>query len=92
MKRSLLSGFLICVLLAACALFKPGLLLSEVPRINKADLLKLLDDPNVTILDVRTNQAWTEATQKIKGAVREKPSEFSTWALKYTKDRRFVLY
>ncbi len=92
MKRSLLSGVLIVVLLAACALIKPGLLLSEVPRIDKAELLKLLDDPNVTILDVRTDQDWTEATQKIKGAVREKPAEFSTWAMKYPKDRRYVLY
>jgi len=92
MKRSLLSGLLIAVVLAACALIKPGLLLSEVPRIDKSELLKLLDDPNVTILDVRTNQDWTEATQKIKGAVREIPSEFSIWAMKYPKDRLYVLY
>ncbi len=92
MKRSVLSDSLLVVLLAACALIRPGLLLSEVPRIDKAQLLKLIDDPNVTILDVRTNQDWTAATQKIKGAVREKPAEFPTWAMKYPKDRRYVLY
>lgn len=91
MKRVLLLGIAI-ILLASCALVSPGLRLSEVPRIEPERLLSMMNDPDVTILDVRTGQDWTEATHKIKGAVREAPGEFSRWALKYPRDRKYILY
>jgi rhodanese-related sulfurtransferase len=44
------------------------------------------------LIDVRAGKDWTESDTKIKGAVREDPKEFSSWADKYPKDKTLVLY
>jgi rhodanese-related sulfurtransferase len=90
--RPILSSLVIVIVLSSCAIFHSGLKLSEIPRIDREQLLKTMDDPNLTILDVRTSQDWYEATLKIKGAIRETPAEWTHWISKYPKDRRYVLY
>jgi rhodanese-related sulfurtransferase len=45
------------------------------------------------IIDVRTDWSWKETDKKIKGAVREDSlAEVKTWAPKYPKEKRIVLY
>ncbi len=44
------------ILFASCAFARPGLKLADVQRIEPEKLLSMMNDPNITILDVRTNQ------------------------------------
>jgi predicted sulfurtransferase len=67
-------------------------LAAEVPRMTKEELKPKLDNPDVVIVDVRVGKDWKGSEFKIKGAVRENPSEFSSWAEKYPKDKTIVLY
>jgi len=41
--------------------------------ITKEQLKGLLDSPDLTLIDMRFGRDWTDATLKIKGAVREDP-------------------
>ena len=65
---------------------------AEVPRMTKEELKAKLDNPDVVIVDVRAGKDWEGSEFKIKGAVRENPAEFSSWAEKYPKDKTLVLY
>jgi predicted sulfurtransferase len=64
----------------------------EVPRMTKEQLNALLDDPDVLILDVRSSRDWSRSGRKIKGAVRENPKRFKSWAHAYSKEKTLVLY
>lgn len=65
----------------------------EVPRISKEDLKAMLGKPDVIILDVRLQDQWEVADQKIPGAVHENPAQDATaWLDKYPKDKTIVLY
>ena len=64
----------------------------EVPRTTKEDLKALLGKPGVVLLDVRSEESWTNSDQKISGAVREDPSQVKSWIDKYQKDSTIVLY
>ena len=65
---------------------------SDAPKVTKEDLRKMLDDPAVTIVDVRVGVAWKSSDAKIKGAVWEDPRAVDAWAGKYPKSRTLVLY
>jgi rhodanese-related sulfurtransferase len=64
----------------------------EVPRMTKEQLKALLDAPDVVVLDVRRGKNWKESEKKIRGAVRENPKRFKSWAHKYPKGKTLVLY
>ena len=64
----------------------------DVPRLDKDTLKGWLSDPQVIILDVRQPQDWQASAKKIKGAVRQEPSEMKTWAATLPKDKKIVLY
>ena len=64
----------------------------QVPRMTKEELKALLDDPDVVVLDARRGKDWDKSERKIKGAVRENPKLFKSWADKYSKDKTLVLY
>jgi len=64
----------------------------DVPRMTKEGLKVLLNNPNVIIVDVRVGKDWKASEFKIKGAVREDLTEFSSWADKYSKDKTLVFY
>jgi len=64
----------------------------DVPRITKDELKAQLGDPDLIILDVQTQSDWKASVRKIKGAIRENPSEFASWADKYAKEKTLVLY
>ena len=64
----------------------------ESLRITKDELVKMMEDENLIILDVRQDRDWESSSYKIKGAVREEPERFSKWYGNYAKDRPIVLY
>ena len=94
MKRSLPKLLLVVLCAALCGLIaQEGYSLTKVQRITREELKALLNDPSVVVIDVRTDWSWRESDKKIKGAVREDPlAEVKTWALKYPKEKKIVLY
>ena len=78
--------------LAIVGMLTPFAAADEAPRMTKEQLKALLDDPDVVILDVRTSRGWKGSEKKIKGAVRENPKRFKSWAHTYPKDKTLVLY
>jgi hypothetical protein len=65
---------------------------AEAPRMTKEELMAMLGNPDLIIIDVRYGKDWTESDVKIKGAVREDPEAFDSWAKKYPKDKTLVFY
>ena len=45
----------------------------EIPEMSIKELKARLDDPELTIIDVRASGDWQSSDKKIKGAVRENP-------------------
>ena len=64
----------------------------EMPRITKEELKELLGKPDVVLLDCRPDEQWRTAEQKLPGAVHENPLEVASWASKYSKDAKIVIY
>ncbi len=64
----------------------------EAPRITKEELKGMLDNPDVTIIDVRLGGDWENSGLKIKGAVREDPRNLDSVISKYPKEKTLVLY
>jgi rhodanese-related sulfurtransferase len=94
MKRSLPQLLLVVLCAALCGLIAgEGHAFTKVQRITKEELKAHLNDPSVVVIDVRTDWSWGENDKKIKGALREDPlAEVKTWASKYPKEKRIVLY
>jgi rhodanese-related sulfurtransferase len=65
---------------------------ADAPRITKEELKAMLDNPNLMVMDVRTQRDWKESDLKIKGAAREDPEAVESWANKYPKDKTLVFY
>ena len=66
--------------------------LEDIPRMPKEDLRARLNDPEVSIIDVRYTPNWKKSDRKIPGAVREDPMEVGSWIDRYPKDRLVVFY
>jgi hypothetical protein len=64
----------------------------DVPRMTVDELKERLGNPDVVIIDVRTDRDWDKSSQKITGAVREDPHETASWAKKYSPEKTLVLY
>jgi hypothetical protein len=64
----------------------------DVPRMTTDELKTLLDNPEMVIIDVRTDLDWDKSTQKIRGALREDPHNVDSWASKYAPEKTIVLY
>ena len=64
----------------------------EAPRISKEELKDLIGKPGLILLDCRPQEQWSTSEQKIPGAVHENPLEVSSWATKYAKDAKIVVY
>jgi hypothetical protein len=63
-----------------------------VPRIEAKEVKASLGSPDVMIVDVRKAGDWEKSHVKIKGAVREDPTQIESWFSKYPKDRTLVFY
>ena len=64
----------------------------EVPRITKEELKDLLGKPDVVLLDCRPDEQWNTAEQKLPGAIHENPLATESWASKYSKDAKIIIY
>lgn len=73
-------------------IINPGFAAEDVIRISKAKVEKLIDNPDVIILDVRYSQHWQNSEYKIQGAVRRRPTLFDSWANEFPRDKVLVLY
>jgi rhodanese-related sulfurtransferase len=65
---------------------------ADAPRMTKEELKAMLDNSDLVVIDVRTQSDWADSDLKIKGAVREDPETFDSWANKYPKDKTLVFY
>ena len=88
-KRLSISLFAIFFTVGILATFAKS---ADVPRMKKDELKAMLDNPDLVILDVRSENDWKDGDTKIKGAVREDPESVKPWAEKYSKDKTLVLY
>ena len=64
----------------------------EVPRITKEQLKEMLGKPDLVIIDARLVEQWKYSDQLIPGAVHEDPLTVNTWAQKYSKNKKIVIY
>lgn len=78
------------VIIGACSL--ASMATEEVPLMTTDELRSRLDKPDTIILDVRAGSDWTGSDQKISGALRSDPKEFSKWSNIYPIKDTIVLY
>ena len=64
----------------------------RVPRISKEEVKNMLGTPDLVLLDVRTSSQYKSSKLKIQGAVREEPEQVKSWAGKYGKEKKIILY
>lgn len=64
----------------------------DAQRITVDELRGMLGKPDVVVLDVRADKDWSSSSAKIQGAVREEPMKAASWALRYPKEKTYVLY
>ena len=88
-KRLFLATLLFFFMVEGCTMFEKSV---DAPRITKDGLKAMLGNPNLLIIDVRYGKDWTDSDLKIRGAVREDPEAFDSWANKYPKDKTLVFY
>jgi len=86
--------FIFCLVigLVLSSLIASMALAGDVPRMSKENLKSQLGSPDVVILDVRAEGDWKPSDKKIKGAVREDPTDVESWMNDHPKDKTFVLY
>ena len=94
MKKRKLSAILLSTLgLAIVVLFSiTATSAKDVSKMTKEELKDLVGRSDVIIIDVRIGKHWKNSKSKIKGAVKEDPMDFDSWANKYRKDKILVLY
>jgi len=88
MKIRLLTTLAVTFCFAIIGIFTVAALAQEAPKITKEEVLRMLGNPGVIIIDVRSG----EDELKIKGAVREDPENVSLWIDKYPRDKTLVFY
>jgi rhodanese-related sulfurtransferase len=88
-KRLFIATLIIFLMVGVSTVFAKSM---DAPRMTKDELMAMLGNPDLVIIDVRYGKDWTESDVKIKGAVREDPEAFDSWAKKYPKDKTLVFY
>jgi len=63
----------------------------RAPRMEIAQLLDMIDSPEVMIIDIRSGSDWDGSENMIKNAVR-KPHDNDSWMAEIPKDKTIVLY
>jgi hypothetical protein len=65
----------------------------DVPKITKEELQPQLgNNPDIVIIDVRSQGDWEGDNLMIKGAIREDPMNVPSWMNKYPKEKTLVFY
>ncbi len=78
----------LAITLNAQALLTPD----DVPRMSIEELKQQIGSPNLIIIDVRTPHDWEDSKVKIRGSIREEPSEMDSWMSKYPSNKTLVFY
>jgi hypothetical protein len=65
---------------------------SEIPRITKEQLKEMLGKPDVLVFDCRPVEQWKYSDQILPGAFHEDPLSVQSWAHKYDKNKKIVIY
>ncbi len=98
MRRFVSALFGLVVIVAVSGLFlvlgagQENVPFPEVPRITKEELKDLLGSPDVVLLDCRPDEQWRTAEQKLPGAIHENPLQVASWASKYSKESKIIIY
>lgn len=90
-KVTLLAAMILSLFLMSSS-FSAVLAAPEVAKMSIDELKGTLDAKDYVLVDVRAGKDWSSSELKIKGAVREDPKMFDSWAAKYPKDKKIVLY
>ena len=88
-KRLFLATLLIFFMAEGCTMLEKSV---DAPTMTKDKLKAILGNPDLLIIDVRYGKDWTDSDLKIRGAIREDPKAFDSWASKYPKDKTLVFY
>jgi hypothetical protein len=91
MKTTLLAVMILSLVMVGSG-FNAVAAAKEIPRVSIDELKGMLDAKDYVLVDVRAGKDWSSSELKIKGAVREDPKEFDSWAAKYPKDKKIILY
>ncbi len=83
------AAMLICMGMAVAA---EAPLPQDVPRMTNEQAKAILGNKDVVVVDVRRSQDWDQSDSKIRGAVREDPSNVDAWAAKYPEDKTLLFY
>ena len=65
---------------------------SNVSRVTKEELKEQMGKPGTIVLDCRPTEQWTASQQKLPGAVHEDPNDVKSWAHKYPKEAKIIIY
>lgn len=87
-----INKWMVITLTALTLLVVKPVMAGDVGLMSKDELKPHLGSSEVIILDVRAGRDWSASEYKIKGAVREDPSNFEDWSSTYPKDKKLVLY
>jgi Rhodanese-like domain len=92
----LITGLVLCLLVAGPS-FVAGaeddkIPFPEIPRITKEQLKEMLGKPDVLVFDCRPQEQWKYSDQIIPGAIHEDPEAVQSWANKYDKNKKIVIY
>lgn len=63
-----------------------------VTMVSIDELRGMLDNPDLTLIDVRYDKDWEGSDMKIRDAVREDYRDIRSWGDKYPKNKLLVLY
>ncbi len=66
--------------------------LQGVSKVSVYELKELLNEPEITILDVRDVPDWDKSQVKIENAVRETPDDVASWTDKYDEKQVLIVY
>jgi hypothetical protein len=88
-KKLYSAALIIFFMVGGCTIFAKS---TGVPRMTKDVLKTMLGNPDLVMIDVRTQRDWIENDSKIIGAIREDPKAIESWANKYPKSKTIVLY
>lgn len=71
---------------------KPAPAARDVPRMSIDELKGMLGSKDLIVIDARAAKDWSSSDLKIKTAVREEPRDLDSWAGKYPRDKKIVIY
>jgi len=80
------------VVMVGLALAVPWSWAIDAPRVDKETVRGWLGDPGVVIVDARAPGDWRASRNKIPGALRRNPRDVQSWAAKFPKDKKIVIY